>query len=221
MNLPDDPLQPDRGWASASTPRLRPPPPNQRGWLMRALSIIARRFGRAELPDLFPLLNLHRGLFLPWLWFASRLMPHGKLPAPVREMLILRTGWNCRCRYEWGQHVDLALAAGVSDADILRTAGSPHTFADPMLRSLMQACDELWLDDVVSDTVWQALSAHWDAPCLIEITMLVGHYRMLASVINSAGLALEAPTEARLQAFYQRAIPVRFQASNTRLREAG
>ncbi|RZL04372.1 MAG: carboxymuconolactone decarboxylase family protein [Rubrivivax sp.] len=216
-----DPLQPDRGWAQASTPRLRPPPPRRRGLVLRTLALVSRRWGRADLPDLFPVISLHRGLFLPWLWFASRLMPFGRLPASAREMLILRTAWNCRCRYEWGQHVDLALAAGVSDMDILCTTLAPSTFTDPMQRSLMQACDELCLNDVITDTVWHALEQHWDETRLIEITMLVGHYRMLASVINSAGLVLEAPTEFRLQAFYQRAIPANVQASNTRLRDAG
>ncbi|MGH6646899.1 carboxymuconolactone decarboxylase family protein [Aquabacterium sp.] len=216
-----DPLQPDRGWAHASTPRLRPPPPGRQGLVLRGLALVCRRLGRAELPDLFPVLSIHRGLFLPWLWFASRLMPHGRLPAAVREMLILRTAWNSRCRYEWGQHVDLALAAGVSDVDILCTTLAPSTFMDPVHRSLMQACDELCLNDVVTDTVWHTLEQHWDEAHLIEITMLVGHYRMLASVINSAGLALEAPTEVRLQAFYERAIPANVQASNTRLRDAG
>lgn len=220
MSQPDA-LQPDLGWAGAQAPRLKPPPAAQRGLLMRGLSHLSRRFGRAELPDLFPVLNIHRGLFLPWLWFASRLMPHGRLPAPAREMLILRTGWNCRCRYEWGQHVDLALAAGVGDVDILCTTLAPSTMADPMHRTLMQACDELCLNDAVSDRVWHALEQHWDEACLIEITMLVGHYRMLAGVINSAGLRLEPPTEAKLQAFYQRVIPANVQASNTRLRDAG
>lgn len=216
-----DPLQPDRGWAQASAPRLRPPPTGRRGWLFRGLALMSKRLGRAELPDLFPVLNIHRGLFLPWLWFASRLMPHGRLPAPARELLILRTAWNSRCRYEWGQHVDLALAAGVSDVEILCTTLAPSTFADPLQRSLVQACDELCMNDVVTDTVWHTLGQHWDEPSLIEITMLVGHYRMLAGVINSAGLVLERSTEATLQAFYKRAIPANVQASNTRLRDAG
>lgn len=173
--------------------------------------------GRPQVPDLFLVLSIHRGLFLPWLRFASRLMPFGHLPAPMREMLILRTGWNCRCRYEWGQHVDLALAAGVGDEDILRVAGGPSTFSDPIHRSLMLACDELCANQVIGDAVWADLSRHWDEPELIEIAMLVGHYRMLAGFINTAGLVLEAPTEACLQAFHQRVRPAVLQASSRAL----
>jgi len=217
-----DLLHPKSGWATASPARLTPPPPHRRGLALRSLSLISGWFGRPELPDLFPVLNIHRGLFLPWLWFASRLMPFGRLPAPMREMLILRTGWNCRCRYEWGQHVDLATRAGVSDEDIVGITVGAQAFQDHVKRSLMQACDDLCRDNVISSEAWQELRCHWDEPCLIEISMLVGHYRMLAGVINSAGLLLEAPTEASLQAFYLRIAEAEAaQASSTRLRDAG
>ncbi len=222
MSSPPDLLQPKPGWATAAPARLIPPPPKQRGLALRALSLISGCFGRPELPDLFPVLDIHRGLFLPWLWFASRLMPFGRLPAPVREMLILRTAWNCRCRYEWGQHVDLATRAGVSDEDIVGTTLGLHAFQDFGKRSLMLACDDLCRDNVISGEAWQELRCHWSEPCLLEIGMLVGHYRMLAGVINSAGLLLEAPTEASLQVFYQRLAQAHEnQASSTRLRDAG
>lgn len=199
-----DPLQPAAGWHRISQPRLTPPPPSQRGLLFRGLALLAKRFSRAQIPDIFPVLNIHRGLFPAWLWFASRLMPYGKLPAPVRELLILRTAWNCRCRYEWGQHVDLALVAGVSDADILASTRGAAGFADHHYAVLMQACDELCLQDAVSSETWQALQQNWDEASLIEIMLLVGNYRMLAGFLNSSGLVLEAPIEQRVQAFLQR-----------------
>jgi alkylhydroperoxidase family enzyme len=216
MNL-RDPLQPERGWAAALSARLAPPPQRRRGLIVRGLSLISGWFGRPELPDLFPVLGIHRRLLLPWLWFASRLMPYGRLPDRVRELLILRTGWNCRCRYEWGQHVDLALRTGLQDTDILCASIGPQAFTDPVKRDLIQACDELCANHVISDATWLALCADWDEADLIEIAMLVGHYRMLAGFINSAGLVLEGPTEAVLQAFHVRVA----QASSTRLREAG
>lgn len=201
---PQDSLQPASGWHVARQPRLVAPPHAQRGLLFRGLALLAKRFSRAQIPDIFPVLNIHRGLFPAWLWFASRLMPYGKLPAPVRELLILRTAWNCRCRYEWGQHVDLALVAGVSDADILASTRGAAGFADRHYAVLMQACDELCQQDAISSDVWQALQKNWDDAALIEIMMLVGNYRMLAGFLNSTELVLEAPIEQRVQAFLQR-----------------
>jgi len=92
-------LVPAGGWIAPSPARLAPP---ARGGdpLLRLAAWTAARVRRRETPQLFALLGRHRRLFWPWLWFASRLMPNGRLDARVREILILRTAWNCRSRYE-------------------------------------------------------------------------------------------------------------------------
>ena len=131
-------------------------------------------------------------------------MPYGKLPGPVRELLILRTAWNCRCRYEWGQHVELGLRVGLSDADVLLTSGAPANCPDPQQRLLLEVSDALFQHDALADAQWQALRARWNEAEVIEILMLVGHYRMLAGFLNSAGLQLEAPVEKCLADFWQR-----------------
>lgn len=203
---PPDLLQPPRGWHPVTHPRLIAPPPAERGLLFRSLSRLSRRHGRPEMPTIFPVINLHRRLFPAWLWFASRLMPYGTLPGTVRERLILRTAWNCRCRYEWGQHLELGLRVGLTDAEALATmqdaAASP---AD--IRWLLHACDELCRQDRLEEAAWQALHRAWGDAGLIEILMLIGHYRMLAGLLNSAELILEASIERRVQAFWQRVKP--------------
>lgn len=217
MSRPD-PLQPPHGWHRLEQPRLTPPPPAERGLFFRSLSLLAKRFGRSEVPTLFPVLNIHRGLFLAWLWFASRLMPYGRLQGPVRELLILRTAWNCRCRYEWGQHVELGLRAGLRDADILLTTHASLT--EPSLTTpttekhlLLQACDELCQQDMLSDTTWATLQSRHNDADIIEIMLLVGHYRMLAGFLNSAGLELEDAVERCVQDFWQRTAATRAEKS--------
>lgn len=199
-----DPVQPPRGWHALPRPRLAAPPAAQQGVLFRSLSLLARRFGRHEVPAVFAVLNIHRRLFRAWLWFASRLMPNGRLPGTARELLILRTAWNCRCRYEWGQHLELGLRYGLGDEDVLAAGRDSQTCADPGKRLLLQACDELCTDDMLRDDTWASLQSFWGSDEIIEITMLVGHYRMLAGFLNSAGLALEAPVEHCVQAFWRR-----------------
>lgn len=205
--LPSDFLTPPQGWLDTLTPRLAVPPVRERGWLFRALSLSTRLFGRTQLPDVFPVINLQPRLFLQWLWFASRMMPYGQLPAPLRELLILRTGWNCRCRYEWGQHVAIGLDAGLTDQDIVAIAKGPEAWQLAPQQTLLLACDELCRDNRISDPVWAELSTHFAPPLLVEITLLVGHYRMLAGLLNTAGLRLESSMEDALQAFHQRLSP--------------
>jgi 4-carboxymuconolactone decarboxylase len=195
-------LAPEGGWTGA--PLRLPPPAQPRGVLFRTLARLARIFGRPQVPDVFTVLHLHPRLFWPWLWFASRLMPRGHLAARDRERLILRTAWNCRCRYEWAQHVDLALRIGLTDADILRVARDTASCADEHERILLQACDELTQAEGVSEATWTQLAQRYDEKSLIEILMLIGHYRMLAGFLNTAGLRLEALVEERLAAFHRR-----------------
>ncbi len=199
-----DELQPPGGWLGTAAPRLTPPPVAQRGWLFALMSRAARRFGRQQMPDLFPVFHIHRPLFWTWLLFASRLMPNGCLPARDREKLILRTAWNCRSRYEWGQHVEIGLKAGLCDQDILTAAQGPRASKDPREQALLQACDELCQGSFIQDNTWRALSQCLDDKGLIEVSILVGHYQMLAGFLNSAGLRLEPPLEACLGDFNQR-----------------
>lgn len=197
-------LVPAGGWAGPDRARLAAPAPAARGPLFRSLSGMARLFGRAEVPDVITVLHLNPRLFWAWLFFASRLMPYGKLPAPVRERVILRTAWNCRSRYEWGQHVDIALHVGVSDAGIAAVAAGPAAEADRHERALLQACDELHRDQCLSEATWQTLAEHYPEPLRIELLLLIGHYIMIAGFLNSAGLALEPAIEARLQGLHRR-----------------
>lgn len=200
-----DPLQPAGGWAAPETLRLPAPPVAERGLLFRTMSLVSRWFGRAELPHIFPVMNINRRLFRGWLFFASRLMPFGRLPAGVREKLILRVAWNCRSRYEWGQHVEIALSVGVRDEEIVALARDQDAGLDEHDRLLMRACDQQCHSKLICAEDWQALTMRYTPAELIEIVMLVGHYEMVAGLLINAGIELEGSIETQLQVFYQRA----------------
>ncbi len=198
-------LRPAAGWVGAAQ-RIPTPPPARRGLPFRGMSLVARGFGRSEIPDIFSVFHIHARLFWAWLFFASRLMPGGRLPAREREKLILRTAWLTRSLYEWGQHVDIGLRVGLADADILRVAQGPRACTDDNERLLLQACDELVAGRHIADATWARLAQAYDEKLLIEIVVLVGHYVMVAGFLNSAGLQLEPTIADKLQAFHQRLI---------------
>ncbi|WP_237738837.1 carboxymuconolactone decarboxylase family protein [Alcanivorax hongdengensis] len=205
MDASQDYLQPPGGWLMTQTERLPAPPPARRGVLFRSVSGVARWFGRQELPRVFPVFNINRRLFWPWLLFASQMMPFGRLPAPLREMLILRTGWLCRSRYEWGQHVEIALRVGVTHEQIVALATAPHSLPEPATAVALQACEELCQQQLISETTWQTLSEYFKPRELVEIILLVGHYQMVAGLLINSGVQLEPSIENALDAFNQRA----------------
>lgn len=202
--MTNDFLQPPQGWLTPSSARLQAPAPAQRGLVFRTISKVSALFGRQQVPDIFTVMHINPSLFWPWLLFASRLMPFGRLSGREREMVILRTAWNCRSRYEWGQHVELALRAGVSGDDIVQLTGEPSSVNDRCIQALMQACNELCESSHLSDATWGLLAEHYDEKRLIEIILLIGHYRMIAGFLNASGLSLEPNIEATLQDFYAR-----------------
>jgi len=199
-----DILRPERGWAHPDYVRIPAPPRRQRALLLRSLSGVARLFGRAELPHIFPVMGINGRLFWPWLIFASQMMPFGRLPATDREKAILRVAWHCRSRYEWGQHVEMALKVGVSDNEIIEITKPSDDILNQDDRLLVKVCDQLCQQRPIDEDDWLALNQKYNKRQVIEMIMLVGHYVMVAGLLINAGIELEPGTEKTLQAFYQR-----------------
>jgi alkylhydroperoxidase family enzyme len=146
--------------------------------------------------NIFATLARHPDLFRAWLHLGGYLLGRGVLPARERELLILRTGCNCSSSYEWGQHVRIAEAIGLDRGEIERVLQGPD--ADgvaPADAVLLRAADELHEDAKISQGTWDALAERWDERALIEITMLVGHYHLVAFALNSLEVELDEGLE--------------------------
>ena len=147
----------------------------------------------AEL-NIFRTLAVHPKLLRSWLPFGGRLLQGSTLDARIRELVILRTAARCGSDYEWGQHVAIGRLAGLADDEIVR-AGSfdPDPGCPPWDAILLRATDQLVMDHRIDDHTWTALARTYDTAQLIELTMLAGHYAMLAGMLRSAGTPTEGP----------------------------
>ena len=179
-------------------PRIDPLP--EADWDEELRAILDTRFQgtEARLGDnnIFTTLARHEALFRAWLPFGGFLLGRGVLPARERELLILRTGCNCGSSYEWGQHVRLSEGLGIDREEIMRVAAGPDAegWSDAD-RTLLRAADELHEAAKISDGTWAALAQAYDERALIEITLLVGHYHMVAFALNSLEVDLDAGLE--------------------------
>jgi 4-carboxymuconolactone decarboxylase len=123
----------------------------------------------------------------------GRHLRDGVIPDRDREILILRTGWNCQSTYEMAQHRRVAVAIGMTDEDLGRIRIGPGAAGwDPFDALLCRAADELHADQTLSDSTWAALGARYDEQQLIHATMLVGYYHLVSFVLNTLGVPLEA-----------------------------
>lgn len=177
---------------SAMAPRIPPLPQEGRDPRTEELLAPLRRPDGTEL-NIFTTLARHPKLLKRWSAFGGVLLYGGTLPARERELLILRAGYLCRAHYEWGQHVEIGLAAGLTDDEIARVAEGPDASrwsTDDAL--LLRATDELHADSRISDATWAALAERWDEQQLIELCMVVGQYHLVAFTLNSLGVEPES-----------------------------
>lgn len=123
---------------------------------------------------------------------ADQVLNQASVPRRQRELVILRMGWNCQARYEFGQHTLYGKANGVSDAEVLAVTRSleSHPWADDD-RVLLQMTDDLYADDCVTDTTWAELTARWSTPEVIEFVCAALTYRMVSGFLNTFGVELD------------------------------
>jgi alkylhydroperoxidase family enzyme len=113
-----------------------------------------------------------------------------------RELLILRTGWNCRAEYEWGQHVLIGKQVGITDDEIDRITRGPDAPGwDPFDATLLRAADELHRDSRIGDATWSALGARYDTQQMIDVVFAVGQYTMVSMALNSLEVQLDEGIE--------------------------
>lgn len=173
-------------------PRMAPLPVDERD--ERTAELLQGLMGGGDM-NIFTTLARHPKLLKRWAAFGGTLLAGGELPAREREILVLRTGANCRSEYEWGQHVRIGKDAGLTDDEIRRIFDGPAAGWDEDDRVLIVAADELHTDARLSDPTWAALAKRYNDKQLIELLMIVGQYHLVSFTLNSLGVEREPGVE--------------------------
>ena len=101
------------------------------------------------------------------------------------ELVILRVASLAGSEYELTQHRRLGRRAGLTADEVERTQrpGTDGWVGRDLL--LLRAADALHADGDLDDALWAEVSAELDEREAIELVMLVGHYTMLATTLNT------------------------------------
>jgi alkylhydroperoxidase family enzyme len=155
--------------------------------------------GAARLGELalFTTLARHNGTFSSLLQLGRRLVMRAALPFADRELLILRTAWNCQSAYEWGQHARIAVHGGVDRAAVDRVPAGPDARGWSARQALLlRAADELHGGARIADDTWAQLAGTPHERQLIELPQLVGYSHLVAYVLGALQVVPEAGLEA-------------------------
>jgi alkylhydroperoxidase family enzyme len=141
-------------------------------------------------------LNIYRALgntpvLRNFLRFGNSMLRHGALEPMLREIAILRVAQLTGAAYEWAHHVPIAKQAGVSGGQIeaLQQWQTSAAFDDRHRAVLRYA--EAAASLSVSDDIFHEARAHLSEPEIVELTLVVGFWGMVARTLTALQVDIE------------------------------
>jgi len=96
-------------------------------------------------------------------------------------------------RYMWVQHVALARSVDVSEAHVEAIPrGADAEVYTNVEKLVLRFTDEMTENIKVSETTYHALAEHLNARCLMELAIAIGMYGMMARIMDTFEVELEA-----------------------------
>ena len=183
-------------------PRIAPLPVDQR--TAEQQSLIERAQPPAQVRQLLgggdsewvEIMARQPGLFAAHMAFAQKFMAEPTLSPRDRELAVLRLGWLSGAPFEWGGHVVIGKACGLTSEEIgrVRSGADADGWSD-CERAILRAVDELHAGSMICDATWSSLCAELDDAQLIELILLIGHYTTVAYYQNALRFRLPQGNE--------------------------
>ena len=142
---------------------------------------------------LFTVLAEHESIFPRWFALTEALL-RGSLPPRLRELLILRTVWNCDCTYEWRNHLVIAsheLGFGAPEL-IALTQQNPSWPWPPIESDIVAAADILSVHTRLPVSILSRLREQLNQSQVLEVFLVVAQYSMLSTIATSFQVEFES-----------------------------
>ncbi len=126
----------------------------------------------------------------------STLLWKGSLDPRLRELVIMRLGWETGSDYEWTQHWRVATQLGIPEEDILAVRdwknSDRFSAAD---KAVLAATDDTLTTGTISPETWAACEAELGTADLVELVVAIGNWRLFSSLLRSLEVPLEEGVE--------------------------
>ena len=152
-------------------------------------------------------LNVYRAVanakkvYTGWMEAGSAALNSPLLPVRLRELVVLRTAYLMDCRYELGQHNDIAPTAGISEQEIealTSESGWEQLDLSDTERSVVRLTSELLTTRSVSAALFDQVHEALGSEATIEVLMVISLYAGLALMINALDVDLDEGDRLRL-----------------------
>ena len=113
----------------------------------------------------------------------------------LHELVTLRVSQRCQARYAWSQHVAIAQAIGLTDAQAaaLERGEAPAELFSARERALLAFTDELLDGPRVSDRSFERVQQEFSTREIVELLITIGYFRMVGSLLTTLDVELDPP----------------------------
>jgi 4-carboxymuconolactone decarboxylase len=165
-------------------PRVPPVAPGTRSELAPIEAAIEAE--RGGIPLLYQVLLNSAPIAEGWEKMLTAVRNRSRLPASLREMVIIRVAVLNRAPYEFEAHRPVALQCGIPEAKIqaLRTP-EPGSAFTPLERAVLELTDAMTREVQVDDALFEPLRAHFDHRELVELVATIAAYNMVSRFLEA------------------------------------
>ncbi|MCM5569731.1 carboxymuconolactone decarboxylase family protein [Burkholderiaceae bacterium FT117] len=144
-------------------------------------------------PNLYRVIGHAPEMLRAWLDFAWPLRLNAKTSRRIRELLILRGAQVSGANYEWVHHTKMALAAGVSQAQIDALADwEGSDLFDAEEKAVLRLAQEVTAGPAASAEAIDGLKkVGFDEAAIVELTLTASFYVCVARFLLSMDVELE------------------------------
>jgi 4-carboxymuconolactone decarboxylase len=175
-----------------ASPRI--PPLEQTFWTGELRALLDPDGTGRDVAAVYRTFANHPALYRPRQELSEYIRLGSTLSDRIRELAILRIGYLCGSAYEWAAHARAGRAAGLSSEALARIAQGSRGWTG-LDAAVLDAVDEIFARDVVSDATWTRLSMQLDRGQLVDLLITAGGYRMVSMALNTFGVPLEPNSE--------------------------
>jgi 4-carboxymuconolactone decarboxylase len=123
----------------------------------------------------------------PALRLVAAVLTETDLDSRLRQLVILRVVQRCQARYAWIQHAAIALAVGVSAAQVaaLERGDVPAELFTGRECMALAFADEILDGPHVADDTFVCVRAQFSPREVVELLLTVGYFRMIGSLMTT------------------------------------
>jgi 4-carboxymuconolactone decarboxylase len=124
--------------------------------------------------------------------FGNALLNKSKLSPYFRELVIIRVSFLTGSRYEWAQHVPIALSAGVSKEQLEEIKDWPgSSLFSPEDKVILKFTDEVVHGHQPSEETFALAAKFLDPTSLVELTLAIGYWSMVGKFLRTFQVEIE------------------------------